>query len=365
MQTKTSIVFDSILKLWRFLVMRHKTVTYLGLAAILLGFAATEARGQGEDRRGSAGATYLLLPVTARSASLGNTSTGGLTSMTGLEAVNANPAGLMLNSGTNALFSNMQYFADINVNTFGVAQRVGNSNIALVITSWDFGEIPLTTEQSPEITDVTFSPTYLQVGASFARQLTDRIVAGATVKLLSEDIDQANATGLALDAGMTYTVGETGLRFGVALKNFGPSMSYSGNGLIQQVRLPGTPANATTQAVTIEAAGFELPAILNFGVTYTRQLAQDVSLGVLGNFRSNSFAQDQFSGGLELGLRNILYVRGAYEWQNDMDQTAFEGWSVGAGLNFEFSGRAASFDYSYTGAEFFDAVQMFTVNVVL
>ncbi len=345
--------------------MRHKTVTYVGLAAILLGFSASAALGQGSDRRGTAGATYLLLPVTARTASLGNNATGGMGSMTGLEAIHTNPAGMLHNNGTNVMFSHMQYFASIDVNTFGVSQRLGNSAIGLVVTAWDFGEIPLTTEQNPEVSDLTFSPQYIQLGLSYARQLTDRISAGATVKLLSEDIEEANATGLALDAGMAYSVGETGLRFGVSLKNFGPQMTYSGNGLTQQVRLPGAPANATTQAVTIEAESFELPAILNFGVSYTRQIAQDVDFSVLGNYRSNSFAQDQFSGGLELGFRNLLYVRGAYELQEDMDQTAFDGWSVGAGINFEFSGRQASFDYSYTGAEFFDAVQMFTVNVTL
>jgi hypothetical protein len=49
-----------------------------------------------------------------------------------------------------------------------------------------------------------------------------------------------------------------------------------------------------------------------------------------------------------------------------MDQTAFEGWAMGAGINLEFSqtGRLVV-DYSYTGAEFFDKMQMFTVGVVL
>jgi hypothetical protein len=345
--------------------MRTRIVTYIGLAAILLGFSASDVLGQGADRRGTAGATYLLLPVTAQTASLGNTATGGSATMSGLEALYSNPSALMLNTGTNVMFSNMQYFADIGVNTFGVAQRVGSGNVALVVTAWDFGEIPRTTEDLPEVSDFTFSPQFLQFGLSYARQLTDRIAAGATLKILNEDIELVSATGIAIDAGMSYTVGETGLRFGVALKNFGPQMTYSGDGLTQQVVLPGAPSNATTQAVTIEAEGFELPAILNFGVSYTRELAQDVNVGLLGNYRSNSFAQDQFSGGLELGFRNILYVRGAYELQEDMDQTAFDGWSVGAGLNFEFSGRSASFDYSYSGAEFFDAVQMFTVQVTL
>ena len=152
--------------------MRHKFVTYIGLAAILLGFSASDVLGQGADRRGTAGATYLLLPVSAQTAALGNTATGGVSSMSGLEAMYANPAGLMLNEGTNAMFSNMQYFADINVNTFGIAQRVGSSNLAIVLTSWDFGDIPRTTEANPEVSDFTFSPQYLQLGVSFARQLT-------------------------------------------------------------------------------------------------------------------------------------------------------------------------------------------------
>jgi hypothetical protein len=339
----------------------------VGLAILLVSVTVTSALGQNEQRRGTAGATYLMIPLSARTAALGRTATGGVNTMTGVEGLWANPAALTMNTGTNAQFSHLDYFADINVNSFGIAQALGSSHLAFHVTSWDFGDIPRTTELNPEISNVTFSPSFIQAGVTYARQLTDRIAAGATMKVLSESLDDGlGATGISVDAGMTYLVGESGLRFGVALKNFGPEMSYGGSGLTRSVQIPGTPANSTTQAVAIEAASFELPTLLNFGVTYTRDLAEMINFSVLGNYRSNSFSQDQFSGGLELGFRELFFVRGSYEWQSDMDQTAFEGWAMGAGINLEFSqtGRLVV-DYSYTGAEFFDKMQMFTVGVVL
>lgn len=346
--------------------MKRNLLTYLVLAVLVLGVTAESASAQGSDRRGTAGSTYLLVPTTARNAAMAAGATSGLSTMSGLEASQVNPANLMLNQGTNALFSRVEYVADIGVNTFGVAQAVGNNNIALTVTSWDFGDIPLQTEAQPEIDpDITFAPSFIQAGLTYARQFTDRIGAGVTAKLLSEEIDDVSATGIAFDAGMSYVVGETGLRFGVSLKNFGPQMAYQGDGLQRQVRIPGQRSDATTNAVVIESSDSELPSLLNFGVAYTADVAESVDLTVVGNFRSNSFEQDHFSGGLELGFREVLYVRGGYQFQEEMDQTMWDGWGFGAGLYLPFAGNRLAVDYAYQGVEFFDDVQMFTVSFTL
>jgi hypothetical protein len=331
----------------------------------LLGMTAMDASAGDKKRRGTAGASQLLVPLTARSASLGATLTSGMAGLNGLEAVYANPAGLALNTGTSALFSRMEYVAGIGVNYFGVGQSFGSNHIAFMVSSWDFGNIPKQTEIEPERSSVTFDASFVTAGLTYARQFTDRISAGATIKVISESIDDVNASAFAFDAGMTYVVGESGLRMGVSLKNVGSQMQYSGVGLTTQVRLPSQTTIAASNAVLIESEGVELPSLLNFGLSYTSDVGEGAVLTVLGNFRSNSFDQDQYSGGVELALFDVLYLRGGLEIVNDTDLSFFNGGSFGAGLDLNLSGTRVQIDYAYRGTDFFDNVNMFTVGVQL
>ncbi len=333
------------------------------LAVLLAGVAAPAAQAQ-DERAGTDASAYLRIPLTARAAALGVSMTSGVTGVTGVEALQANPAALTLNTGTNALFSRVEYFADadIGVNFFGLAQRVGNNQIALSISAWDFGDIQRTTVTSPELSGETWDAPHVTIGLSYARQFTDRIAAGLTVKGISETIDDVSATAVAFDAGMTYQVGESGLRFGVSLKNFGPQMQFGGSGLNASIPL-GNEGGGIPGAV--DASRAELPSMLNFGAAYTRQFAGDVSVTGLANFRSNAYDQDQYAVGLEAGYANLVYVRGGYQMMADMDFTAFQGWSVGGGLNLDLGGNRLGFDYAYQGVDFLGSTNYFTVAVTI
>lgn len=344
--------------------MKYRRLATLALLAFGL-LVMTPLSTLAQDRSGTAGSQYLLVTSTARMAALGSSATSGISGINGIEALSINPASLTLNTGTSALFSRMEYVADIGVNTFGVAQAIGNNQLAFSISSWDYGDIPVQTESNPEPGDVTYSAASLSAGLTYARLFTDRISAGVTFKLLNERIDEMNATGVAVDAGMTYVVGESGLRFGVSLKNFGRQLSYEGDDLGREVRIPGQSGDATTVTLNIESSPFELPSALNFGAAYSMNFAESTTLTVLGNYRSNAFSEDQFAGGLELGFLNILMVRGGYELEGDMDQTFYEGWNIGGGLNLDVSGTRVAVDYAYRATEFFDAVQMVTATVSL
>ncbi len=342
---------------------RRAAAWVMAIAVVFLG--VQDVAAQKSDRAGTAGAAQLLVPLTARNTALGNNTTSGLNNMNGLEALYNNPAGLSVNGGTAAMFSRMEYVADIGVNFFGFAQRLGNNNIALTVSAWDFGDIPLQTETSPEISSVTYNASFITAGFSYARQLTDRIAAGVTLKAINETIDDVSGSAIAFDAGMTYTVGETGLRMGVSLKNIGNELQYAGTGLIRQVQLPDQNPVATSNAVALESEGAQLPSLLNFGMAYTRDLGTQGSVTVMGNFRSNSFEQDQYSGGLELGFQDIVYVRGGYQLQEDSDLSFFTGATFGAGLNIPLGANRIAVDYAYVPADFFDAVQYITASVTL
>ena len=343
--------------------MKTKRLLTYALAIGLATSLTADVRAQ--DRAGTAGAQQLLIPVTARTAALGAGFTSSVPGANGLEGLYANPAALTVNGGTNALFSRMNYFADIGVNYFGIAQNFGANNVGLTVTAWDFGDIPLQTEEDPEITDVTWSASFITVGAAYARQFTDRISGGVNFKIVNERIDDMSSSGVAFDAGITYAVAESGLRFGVSLKNFGFSRNYDGTGLVRFANIPGQNPDAQPGAVEINGAQYELPSLLNFGVSYTREVGQGAVVSVLGNFRSNSFSENQYAGGLEAGYQNLFYVRGGYEFQQDMDQNAFMGWSLGAGFNLEVSGNGLSIDYAYRPAERLSNVQMITAAITL
>ena len=338
-------------------------LSLLGLAALTF---AVGAQAQ-SDRKGTAGADHLLIPVTAKTTSMGVGMTAGMANMSAVEALQSNPAGLAINTSTDVLFSRMNYVADVGVNYVGIAQRFGQNNIALSLQSWDFGDIAVQSEDSPDVDpSLTYNANYFVAGLSFARQLTDRIAAGTTVKVLSEQIDDMNAGGIALDAGMTYTVGESGLRFGVSLKNFGAQMNYGGNGLVRLEQITGQDNNTTPNAVAVQGANFELPSLLNFGITYTRPLGANANVTTLATFRSNSFENQQFSGGLEIGFANLVYARGGYMAQADQADNFFTGVSAGAGVNLNLGGTAVMVDYAVRPVRYFSGtVQMVTASVRL
>ena len=318
------------------------------------------------NRAGTNGAPELLVPLTARYSALGGATTSVLAGMNGLEALYANPAGLTNNRSTSALFSRLQYVEDIGVNYFGLAQRFGDNNLALTISAWDMGTIYRQTEVNPEKSeDATFRVSFINVGFSYARTLTDRIAAGATIKLLNHAIDDLNATGIVFDAGMTYVVGETGLRLGVALKNIGNELQYSGTGLGRRVRLPEQQGDASVNTVQLESEGVQYPTLLNFGVAYERSVTSNASVTLLGNFRSNSFEDDEFSGAVELGYGNLLYVRGGYEYTRENNVTFYKGYSFGGGLRLDFAGTELALDYSMIPTDYFNNIQFITVSAQL
>jgi len=286
--------------------------------------------------------------------------------MNGLEALYANPAGLTNNQATSALFSRLQYVADIGVNYFGFGQRFGDNNLALTIAAWDMGTLYRQTEANPEKSDDTvFRVSFINIGFTYARTLTDRISAGATIKLVNESIDDLTATGVIFDAGMSYIVGETGLRLGVALKNVGNELQFSGTGLGRRVQLPDQQGDASVNTVKLESEGVQYPTLLNFGIAYERNVTSSASVTLLGNFRSNSFEEDDFSGAVELGYGDLLYLRGGYEYSRESNTTFYKGYSFGGGLKLDFAGTELMLDYSIVPTDYFENIQFITASIQL
>lgn len=339
-------------------------LTLGALAAVLVGPLAPAAHAQ-SDRAGTSSFNELLVPVAPRTVALGQSLAGGLNDLNGVEAVSSNPAALTTNTATNAMFSRMEYPADIGVNYLGIAQSFGANSVALTVSAWDYGDIPRTTVGSPEVDPTnTWSGSTVVVGGTFARRFTDRISAGATLKGMSQTLDEASANALAFDAGITYSIEDQGLRFGVSLRNFGTSAKFGGTGLGVNLR-PDGPIGQNNLGATIETSEGELPSLLSVGGSYTRPFQGDLSVTAIASATSNSYDSPQFAGGLEVGYNELFFVRGGVNFVGgEQDEQFWDVWNVGAGLNVPVgTGRTLRVDYAYRPASFFDGSQLFSVSL--
>lgn len=345
-----------------------KRILSLAFAAgLLLGAAPdAEAQTQNIDRRGTAAMEELLVPVTPRSVSLGAALTSGISGMNAVEAFQANPAGALVGTSTSAMFSRSNYIADVGINYAGVSQRFGANAVTLSLTAWNYGDIPLTTTDAPEINqDITYTASSYVAAVGYAHQFTDRIGAGLTVKGLGRSIANVNSAGFAADAGITYVVPESGLRFGVSLQNIGPSMDFRGRGLARDIDASGPGGGGTIGGEIDDIAG-ELPVVLTAGGAYTRRMSADLSLTGLATFRSNSFDNDQYAAGLEVGFQNLAFVRGGINISdNGNDTSMWQIWNIGAGVNLPLGGTQIKVDYAYRPTNVFNGVNMFSIGVDL
>lgn len=329
-------------------------------------FCGVQVSFAGNDsKKGTAGAQELLLPIGARGIALGGSNAS---TAKGIEAIYWNPAGLAsINGSGEALFSHMNYIADIGVNFGAVAVNIVDvGTIALSLKSLDFGDIPITTEDFPEGTGETFSPSYSVIGLSFARSLTDRISVGANFKLVSEKIARTSATGLAFDAGVQYAFGTetalSGVKFAVTLKNLGPTMQYDGADLERNVVPPGTAWNNTQRALKYTSQAFELPSTLELGVSYDFMPTSANRLTLNTLFQNTNFGNDEYKGGLEYAFNEQFFLRGGYLYSPEGNlNSSIYGASFGGGVNMDIGGVRAQLDYAYRETKYFQGTNSISV----
>lgn len=290
----------------------------LKIALFVLGIIPMVYAGN-EDRVGSAGASHLLVNPWARSSALGD---AGYAQINGLEATYTNIAGLAFTDKTQIKFnySNWMGSAGISFNSAGIAQRISESGvIAISIQSMNYGDIPITTVENPEGNIGFFSPRTNIFNLGYARSFSSSIYGGINFKVISENISNLKANGIAIDAGIRYVTGEQDqMKFGITLKNVGPVMRYRGDGLAQQITYVSTGYIASLEE---RSATFEMPSLLCIGGSYDFILNESNKLIVALGFTANSFSNDQYRIGLDYGLTNdkmAFNLRAGYVYEKNL-----------------------------------------------
>lgn len=343
-------------------------------SALLL--AGATAQAGNDQKRGQVGATQLQINPWARSAGWAGANTARIR---GVEAMNQNIGGLAFVKGTDINFSTTKWLTgtDININSFGLGQKLGENGgvIGLSIMSIDFGNFKQTTVASPD-QDINYTASVMNLGLSYSKTFSNSIYGGITVRVISESLPNASATGIAFDGGVQYVTSlgsgeldEDNLHIGVSLRNVGPEMSFSGDGLSYR----GQVNNGTfDQALEQRSESFELPALLNIGVAYDLNFNTENRLTLAGNFVSNTASQDQFQLGAEFGFMEKFMVRAGYDLQKDTfedtNPNAHTGLTAGATVEVPFGSekkRSFGLDYAFRASKVFDGTHSVGIKVSL
>lgn len=322
----------------------------------------------GSNRAGTNAASELLIPVGAKYIAMGGASASGVT---GLDAIYWNPAGLDRMSYTaGGQFSHMLYIADISVSYAAVGVKFGGIGaIGLSFKTLGFGDLAITTEDAPDGTGELFSPQFMTVGLTYSRALTDRVSVGATAKLISESMDRVSASGFGFDVGVQYqNLGDiNGLHIGLVIKNLGPGMQYDGNGLLRK----GDPLDVNRPAsfYKVVAGTDELPSTMEIGVGYSLNINDNNKIDIESQFVNNNFDDDFTRVGLEYKFNDMVFLRGGYGLavNNAEDVTGEKtnifGLTLGAGFKYNFGGLMLGIDYAYRAVNYFDANNVFSLEL--
>ncbi len=337
------------------------TKALVAICAIGMSFSSFAGN---KDRTGQSGAPEMLINPWARSTGFFGMN---IATVGGMEAMKLNIAGLAQDSTFEIGLSHSVYLSGtgININDGALALRLGDIGVLGVnIMSMSFGDIPTTDYFNPEGYG-TYHPQFLNIAIGFSKQFSTHINAGIAATYVSEQINNIGATGLAFDAGIQYVTGKRdNFHLGIALRNIGTNMRYTGSGFAISA---DQPQSSPTFAVTVNYPSdkFEMPTNLSIGGAYDLYLdehhlkSKDASpqhrLTVLANFTSNSFNNDYLGAGLEYGFKGMFMLRMAYRYESGIGDAAktttmYKGWAFGATVQSRAGGAKSpmlALDYSY------------------
>jgi len=354
----------------------HNILSKTVLSALALSLSLNTFAGN-KDRIGSAGATELLINPWARSAAFGD---AGVACINGLGATYTNIAGLAFTDKTEIMFDRTSWLsgAGINVNAAGLAQRINETTVfSVAVMSMGFGEIDITTVDLPEGGIGTYAPKYNNFNVGFAHEFSSSIYGGVNVKVISESIANVKGSGVAFDAGIRYVTGEQdNIKFGITLKNVGPTMKFKGDGLSISVLYPNTEEKATLEQ---RAAEFEMPSLLSIGASYDFNFSETQKLTLAGAFSANSFSNDQLKLGADFSMdiekaefhlsAGYIYEKGIFgkEFNYESRLSALSGFTAGLSVDAKVgdNGNMMGIQYAYRTAKPFGGAHTIGVTINL
>lgn len=306
------------------------------------------SNGQDANKAGTSAAQFLKIGVGAASLGMAG-ATAGL--VNDASSMYWNPAGLVGVNSISVIACYTDWFVDLKHQYFGIVLPINKDHtLGVSAMTLTMGEMEITTEQQPKGTGVFFEASDVMVGLTYSARLVDFFTLGITAKYITQNIYNETASALAFDIGTNLITGYKGIKVGMALTNFGTTMTLAGRDL--QKSYDPLPNNATNVGIAsnLKTEAWELPLNFRVGVGWALVGKGDVmfydpmhsiKIGIDANHPNDG--PENASAGIEYKWQNLIALRSGYYF-NDDTRTL----SLGFGLNWEVpESFAVGVDYAF------------------
>lgn len=327
--------------------MRRSPIRARVAAALLLvlnaGALAAQSPGSDVDRNDSASAaeaaTFLLVPVGARSVGLGG---AVASSRADIEGSLWNPASLAGLDGSAVYVMGGQDFA-ASSRVLGGVLALGDLRTGLTLLHYDLGTVEARDATNAPLGQIDPSQTAFVLSAAYP--ILDWLDVGASAKLLRLSASCSIAcgaldettTGFAFDLGLIATLAaHGGLRGGLLLRNLGPGIGFADG--------PSDPLPARVR-LGMEA---DLPALMSGRDSWS---SGQIGLLLRADLQETLSEFDDFDAhfGAELAWRRLLMVRAGYAASSE----GRSGPTIGLGLRY--GGIVLDLGYGFNDFARFDS----------
>ncbi|MEW5694095.1 MAG: PorV/PorQ family protein, partial [Candidatus Hydrogenedentota bacterium] len=270
-----------------------------------------------------AGAAFLKIGVGAEPTALG----GGYTALADdVHSLYWNPAGLGDVKTREVLFMHNEWFEGINYEYLGFVMPWHRAAVGFTVSYLDYGDMNrylISATQTPVPTG-TFSADDLALGLGYGFEFTEQVKLGIVGKYICEEIDDADASTLAIDVGIKYRMGYEGLEFGIAVKDIGDKLRF-------------------------DRDKYSLPLTVRLGLGYTYSHWR---IGIDGvKPRDDTWG---INTGIEYSFSDYLFLRVGYDSLYD----AGSGFTAGVGFKMD----SFCVDYAYGDSKNLDNTHRFSLR---
>ena len=262
--------------------------------------------------------SWLKIPTSARSAAM-----GGAFIAVGddLESLGANAAGLAEIQTPQACLMQSFWAQDLSFQHLAYGQPAGpESGYALGVDYMNFGQVDKTILSNGSlVSDGTYSPMAMNFYGGYAQALARGLNAGASVKVLYQNITTVSSATVAVDAGFLYRLPGNGLSLALVFTNLG--------GTLDTASLP--------LQMTLGAA-YRLDLDRGKGRTArTPEIPQHrITLSTDGNISLHDTGFSNYRIGAEYWYRQQWALRAGYRFAPYGDLSGVSGLSAGIGFRF-------------------------------
>jgi hypothetical protein len=307
-------------------------------------------------KRGTTAAPFLEIAVGPRAVAMG----GAFTAVANDGAsLYWNPAGIDRFARDEVGFNYSQWIAGMDFMYAGAVlhvQDVGSFGVS--VTSLATQEMEVRTVDYPEGLGTRFDAADIAIGASYARALTDRFSFGATFKYIQRRIWHMDASAIAADFGILYTLPWNRARLGMTITNFGSKLKMSGvdADVLTDVD-PSMAGNNTSVLAQLRTKEWALPFTLRFGVSVDVLRSEQNDVIIAADYEHPNSNDESVNVGAEYCFNKLLSLRAGY--QSFLVPDTEEGLTLGIGVQY----GGIAIDYSYMDMVHLGYVQQFGARI--